>query len=161
VIGSYFLPAGANRARSFIARNNVATQVRNSEGNLTLLAINASGQVLAQMHIFPTAVQRTVIWKDGVTEEVGIRGFGFNNKGHVVGSLDLCCDQRVAALWMDGVAYDLQSRVVSVGEETNCAELNLESAVSINGKGQIAAEGWCDIVGGGFKYIGVLLTPIQ
>jgi probable HAF family extracellular repeat protein len=152
VIGTY--PAG-DSTRSFIARSGKAERLPLSG----VAALNADDQVLGWIINNITEVVNTVIWADGVTRNIGITGVAFNNKGHVVGYFK---QSSTPALWMNGAAFDLRSRIVSVDPQTSCVgQMLFELPRAINGRGQVVGAGSCMDADGHSRMIAILLTPVQ
>jgi probable HAF family extracellular repeat protein len=154
VVGVYIV---GESSQAFIARDGIARSIPLSFAS----AINSRNEVLGETVDFqsiPVQIQ-SVIWNGGSTRSVGIVGYDMNNKGQVVGRLDRCCFE--AALWTDGVAYNLKSLVQSVDLETSClGELVLFDAFAINERGQIIVNGGCSTSDTEFNNIGLLLTPV-
>ena len=120
--------------------------------------INATG-ALAGFKSFGKADQHAAVFRDGRIEDLGTlggltsQGWAINGPGHVVGlsKVEGLNWPPHAALWRDGMAYDLHALVADQIDGV------LMQASDINNAGQIAAHAWTGH-GGGTAY---LLTPVS
>jgi probable HAF family extracellular repeat protein len=114
-------------------------------------AINDSGQVVGRVGDLGSS--RAVLWEKGtmrfLTGSESSEAFGINSQGEVVGTYIVSGTTYHAALWRNGLRYDLNDLM---GD----SRLSLDWATAINDAGQIVGVGaWKSDA----REFGFLLTP--
>lgn len=137
---------------AFLWQNGAMTDLGLSTEEETIAyAINDSGQIVGR--IGDIGATRAVLWDKGAMTLLPgsepSQAFGINNRGEVVGTYIPSGTTFHAALWRDGVRYDLNDLV---GDP----HLGLHWANAINDAGQIVGFG---IWKSDAREVGFLLTP--